>query len=280
MPFSKSQIDRLGERLKTGMHTNDDLRMLDEYRHSFTEASEFVIQTIRQLGQSPTPRLTKSTASIAEKLRRESIRLSQMQDIAGCRIVLPTVVEQNQYIETLRGYFAKTTTKDLRVRPRFGYRAVHVIVEAFDKLIEVQVRSELQHLWAELSEKSADVLDPAIKYGGGPQEWHEILDVAASEVVSFESRELEFSELLEKAGDVQLSFKQALESTSKDAAVAHSEARRIELDREILELTAAYDNLKHAREESQEQIAHNRSLIISQLRDSISWMDRLKEQAL
>ena len=34
-------------------------------------------------------------------------------------------------------------------------------------LIEVQIRTELQHLWAELSEKLADTIDPAIKYGGG-----------------------------------------------------------------------------------------------------------------
>jgi ppGpp synthetase/RelA/SpoT-type nucleotidyltranferase len=33
--------------------------------------------------------------------------------------------------------------------------------------VEIQVRTSLQHLWAELSEKVADVFDPLIKYGGG-----------------------------------------------------------------------------------------------------------------
>lgn len=37
-------------------------------------------------------------------------------------------------------------------------------------MIEVQVRTSLQHAWAELSEKLADVVDGAIKYGGGNEE--------------------------------------------------------------------------------------------------------------
>ena len=86
MPVSKTQINRLGDRLKSGPHTESDLRLLDDYRRSFGQACEAVVRTIRERGQSPTARLAKSTLSIVEKLRRESIRLSQMQDIAGCRV--------------------------------------------------------------------------------------------------------------------------------------------------------------------------------------------------
>jgi ppGpp synthetase/RelA/SpoT-type nucleotidyltranferase len=35
--------------------------------------------------------------------------------------------------------------------------------------VEVQVRTELEHSWARLSEKLSDVVDPTIKYGGGPE---------------------------------------------------------------------------------------------------------------
>ena len=91
--LSKTQVDRLGDRLKGGSHTESDLRLLDAYRRSFGEAYEAVVQIIRQHGELPTGRLAKSTLSIVEKLRRESIRLSQMQDIAGCRVVVVDVVE-------------------------------------------------------------------------------------------------------------------------------------------------------------------------------------------
>jgi ppGpp synthetase/RelA/SpoT-type nucleotidyltranferase len=33
--------------------------------------------------------------------------------------------------------------------------------------VEIQIRTELQHKWAQLSEKLSDVIDPSIKYGGG-----------------------------------------------------------------------------------------------------------------
>ena len=94
MNFSKTQIDRLGDRLRAGSLTESDLIILDEYRRSFGEAYESVVRTIRQsLGLEPTGRPAKSTGSISEKLRRESIRLSQIQDIAGCRIVVHDVLE-------------------------------------------------------------------------------------------------------------------------------------------------------------------------------------------
>ena len=48
--------------------------------------------------------------------------------------------------------------------------AVHVVASVFDRPVEIQVRSRLQHLWAELSEKCSDVFDdPSIKYGGGSE---------------------------------------------------------------------------------------------------------------
>src|SRR5262245_35279291 len=87
--FSKTQIDKLGERLKAGGATETDLRELDRYRRSFGTAYDRVTHLIREhLSLEPTGRPAKSTQSIVEKLRRESIRLTQIQDIAGCRIVV------------------------------------------------------------------------------------------------------------------------------------------------------------------------------------------------
>ena len=58
---------------------------------------------------------------------------------------------------------------DLRDNPHNGYRAVHVIIGGSGaKLVEVQARTELQHVWAQLSEKLADRFGIDLKYGGGP----------------------------------------------------------------------------------------------------------------
>jgi hypothetical protein len=117
--LSKTQIDRLGNRLKKGSPSDDDLRLLDEYRRSFGPAYDFIIRTIREtLRLEPTGRPAKSTSSIAEKLRRESIRLSQVQDIAGCRVVVADIFAQDQTIAMLREAFPQIRVIDRRINPK------------------------------------------------------------------------------------------------------------------------------------------------------------------
>lgn len=184
---SKTQIDRLGDRLRKHEISDDDLRLLDLYRRDFFEAYEIVISTVReQLSLEPTGRPAKSTTSISDKLRRESIRLSQVQDIAGCRLITSDIAAQEATVELLVGLFEKLNVVDRRKHPSHGYRAVHVIVNCLGKSIEIQIRTELQHLWAEFSEKFSDVADPAIKYGGGDKEIQTILIRSSNSVAQTE----------------------------------------------------------------------------------------------
>jgi putative GTP pyrophosphokinase len=166
--LSTTQVDRLGNRLRRGLLVESDLRSLDDYRRSFGEAYETVVHTIReQLHLEPTGRPAKSTHSLIEKLHRESIRLAQVQDIAGCRVVVADAAEQERAVASLRTVFPEASVDDRRANPSYGYRAVHVIAKIFGVLVEIQVRTSLQHLWAEFSEKLSDVVDPSIKYGAG-----------------------------------------------------------------------------------------------------------------
>ena len=193
--LSKTQIDRLGDRLRKGNISEADFKMLDIYRKSFGIAYENVIIIIREnLKLEPTGRPAKSTTSIFDKLHREKIRLSQMQDIAGCRIVVKDVQEQNRVIDLIRGAFSSVSTVDRRIKPNYGYRAVHLIVRTEAKLIEVQVRTELQHNWAELSEKFSDKIDPAIKYGGGSRKTQDYLSRLSNLIKNYERMEADFTD--------------------------------------------------------------------------------------
>jgi hypothetical protein len=189
---SKGQIDRLGERLKEGPVSEDDLRELDAYRESFTEAYNAVVTKIRSAtGLEPTGRPRKTPFSILQKLRREkSMQLSRMQDIAGCRLVVAGVPEQDRLVGDLVHAFEKSTVVDRRERPSHGYRAVHVIARVADKAVEIQVRTELQNLWAQLSEVMSDVWDPAIKYGGGHANAQRLLAVTSGNIASLEEWEM------------------------------------------------------------------------------------------
>jgi hypothetical protein len=61
--LSRTQIDRLGDRLRQSSIAEADLRLLDEYRRSFGEPYESVVGRIREhLNLEPTGRPAKSTS--------------------------------------------------------------------------------------------------------------------------------------------------------------------------------------------------------------------------
>jgi putative GTP pyrophosphokinase len=186
--------------LKRGSPTDDDIRLLDQYRRSFGDAYEQVIRTIHEtLKLSVTGRRAKTQYSISQKLQRETIRLSQMQDIAGCRIVVSDTNAQDQTVAAIRDLFSTIAIVDRRVKPSHGYRAVHLIPSIDSKAIEVQVRTSLQHLWAEASEKLSD-RDPALKYGKGEPEIQQELDDASIAIASIEADEGGCRDVLRKYG--------------------------------------------------------------------------------
>lgn len=98
------------------------------------------------IGLAPTSRI-KTVNTIIEELVRSKTRLSSMQDIAGVRIVLGGEADletQNAAVAQLVAAFGKAKVDDLRNKPRYGYRAVHVIIRVNDLPVEVQVRTKLQ----------------------------------------------------------------------------------------------------------------------------------------
>ena len=218
MKISNTKIDRLGDRLRSGDIADEDLQLLNDYRLSFAPAYRTVVETLQNaLKLEPTGRPAKSTNSISDKLRRESLRLRQMQDIAGCRVVVGDVVREDEVVGCLIEAFAETSVMDRRKTPSHGYRAVHVIVRHGGMPVEVQVRTELQHRWAQLSEKLSDVIDPSIKYGGGPDSLKSKLmrlseavgkvEVLENRILSAETR----SEYVAEFAEIKKEFKDLLE---------------------------------------------------------------------
>jgi len=204
--MTKSQIDRLGERIRSGIVDSSTRRALDELYAAYAEVSEDtfkqlcqVLDSLGPLGESglepsAARRPTKTLDSIAAKLAREHARLSQMQDIIGCRVVVENRREQGilsgslmitpQAREAhaalsrdlgvsekivaaiLKRPFADASLDDRNARPSNGYRAVHIIVKDFGAPYEIQIRTELQNRWAQLSERLNDIY-PGAKYGKG-----------------------------------------------------------------------------------------------------------------
>ncbi|MBM4259267.1 MAG: hypothetical protein FJ147_25625 [Deltaproteobacteria bacterium] len=157
-----------------------------------------------------------------------------MQDIAGCRLIVPDIANQEVVVQSLQKAFERTTIVDRRQKPSHGYRAVHVIVRCLDKMVEIQVRTLLQHLWAELSERSSDVLDPGLKYGGGDDRIQRVLMhiskmVAEEEVVGLANVPLQGSDEETKAQFVV-----------SDEEVSQGKQKTLEILHQALDIISKY----------------------------------------
>ncbi len=166
---NRNQIRRAGERLReAGAPSEDDRRIYNEYRDTFAEPLREVTEAMQGLADgAPVQSRLKRFETVVKKLRRGTSDLSRLEDIAGCRVV-PTMREQHQVLDRIRSGWEMVRERDYRTSPRDGYRAIHIVVRAQGRPVEVQVRTELEDLWANVSEALAERLDPEIKYGGGP----------------------------------------------------------------------------------------------------------------
>jgi Uncharacterized protein conserved in bacteria len=186
---SNAKIDRLGEELRQGRITAEVLTDLEDFRSSFGDAYAQVCQRLASLNYVVTGRPSKSTGAIVDKLRRQSSRLSQMQDIAGCRVVVEDTFFQRRALLAIDTYLDSPQIFDRRKSPSHGYRAVHFVATFSGKRVEVQLRTRLQHVWSELSERLSDVVDPALKYGTGDPQALEFLNITSGAIREIEEAE-------------------------------------------------------------------------------------------
>ena len=243
-PHSKAQLDKLGERLRAGSSAEADLRDLDAYRRSFRAAYEFVMGSLSLFSRlERTGRPAKTPGAIIDKLNRQRIRLTQIQDIAGIRLVCDHVPDQDLIVRWLGSRFPTAQLDDRRIKPSHGYRAAHVIVPTeFQRSVEIQVRTKAQDRWAQVSEKLANLIDPGIKYGAGPKQVRRLLAVYSDAVRQ--------SEELERQHDDMLHVAHELLQRKSDAATS-----------------AEHERLSQAAEELQERVRTQRGLLERSLED-------------
>jgi len=177
MEQDQAAIDALGRRLADADPPSlDDLQQYADYRETFSEALTEVEAELRRLAESALPPSFQATAtrlkavdSVLRKLRRKTTGLAEMQDIAGCRLTVQSLQDIPHIAHVMTDTFETVREKDYTEKSRAGYRAHHLILKASDgRMVEVQLRTEIQHAWANRSEALAYQIDRTIKAGGGP----------------------------------------------------------------------------------------------------------------
>lgn len=114
----------------------------------------------------------KRFESIVSKLVRAKTRLGEMEDIAGCRAVLPSLIVVRE-VETQLAGARKLDVIDVRDynnRPHLGgYRALHLWCRRDGFKVEVQLRTALQQEWAERIEEWDKLLGLDLKHERAPE---------------------------------------------------------------------------------------------------------------
>jgi hypothetical protein len=210
--YGKGEIDRSGEMLipwwtDPGARLDERLfkgyKVVENWRSSHGLPLNVVQAILRGRAQRVEQNVIvaqrmKRFSSLMNKLVREpTMKLSQMQDLGGCRAILSNVHAVNTLYEMHRGGELLLPDEgslkcyDYIINPKDdGYRGIHIVVRYHPRLssrmpwngqrIEIQLRTRLQHAFATAVETVTTFLREPLKFGAGPDEWRRFFSLVGS----------------------------------------------------------------------------------------------------
>lgn len=204
---SKNKVNLAGEILKTSKYSISDYNTALNIANQWRTAHVYPINTfqahlrnvLRGYNDAIAAQRLKRMPTIIDKLRRHpNMRLSTMQDIGGVRAVVKEIKDVyrlvDYYENTPRFTHISKDKKDYIKNPKpDGYRGVHLIYRYHNTLartesakiceglmVEVQIRSIEQHIWATAVEAVGMILNQSFKTHGGDTKWREFFELMSS----------------------------------------------------------------------------------------------------
>ena len=200
---SRAQVNAAGRALIDESSSLEDRRRARQVVNNWRAAHSLPLTRVRtelqeRVGDGAlVAQRLKRLPSAAAKLRRmPSMNLARMQDMGGCRAVLPTATDVRRVADD---YAARpsihpvTHVNDYIAHPKAsGYRGIHHVHRfhptdeteaAYEGMrIEVQLRSRLQHVWATTVETVAIFSGQALKSSVGDAAWLRLFVLMGTEI--------------------------------------------------------------------------------------------------
>lgn len=190
--YTKREINQAGEAIRSSDASPEDrtnaLRIIDNWRASHAYPLHIFYINLRGKAGSRADILVaerlKRMESITRKLQHEEkMQLFRMQDLGGCRMVLPALDLVYLYSEKFQKsnirHELKKVDDYIQNPKKSGYRSLHLIYRfktetpekkiynQYPMLIELQFRTHLQHIWATAPETIGLFTNQALKSGQG-----------------------------------------------------------------------------------------------------------------
>jgi len=185
MDYSTNKIKTAGKTLIKINNDEASLDVLSFWRSLHAEPLDMATELVESTGIKINKNVLvasrlKRTESVVNKLCRlkNKVQLSTMNDIAGCRAILPNLKEVNKLVGKLSKDKTFKKFRDYINTPRdSGYRSIHMIGKflnsEYDKYmnVELQIRTVVQHSWATAVEIVDLFTKDSIKTNQGSKEW-------------------------------------------------------------------------------------------------------------
>jgi len=221
--YSRKHVDRAGNVLINEQSSNKEKEQALEVMDNWREIHKYPLHIFKKRLKKVSEEIDKNALivqrlkrlySIVRKLKRydkheSAMRLSRMQDIAGCRAVLSNVKLARKLYEDK---YIKSKLKHERIRKDIqkqdyitypkedGYRSLHLVYRYKSNkegkkdynglLVEIQIRSKLQHLWATAIEVVDFFTGQGLKFNKGRREWKEFFRLVSSSFAIMEKTPL------------------------------------------------------------------------------------------
>ncbi len=247
----KGAINRAGEILLEWWTSPDDMA-LEEWFPSYRLLKNWrlchalplnVIQAglrgrIRRMGITEdviVAQRLKRFPSIMNKLKREpNMELTQMQDLGGCRAILPDVASVRALHAMYYGHEPLLLEENSSIKPydyithpkSDGYRGIHIVARYHPRKperlpwdgqrIEIQLRTKLQHAFATAVETVTTFTRQPLKFGAGPVEWRRFFSLMGSALAMREG-----TPLVENTPHVEQELIAELRAAANELRVTH-----------------------------------------------------------
>ena len=200
--YKKGQINQAGEKIIldkiTKEEKNECLKVINNWRvaHAFP-MNTFTINLkkhVKEIDGAIVVQRLKRLDTIIDKLKRfPKMKLFRMQDLGGCRVILPTIDDVyriKKKFQSSRIRHELHNEKDYIAipNPNTGYRGIHLIYKYFSDRrddfnglqIEIQLRSKKQHLWATAVETVGVFTQNGLKFNQGSDRWLRFFKVVSA----------------------------------------------------------------------------------------------------
>ncbi len=190
---SKARVNLVGNNVRKGCATAEDLRVIEEWRASHRgvlNTFQAILRTRTRDTQTVVAQRHKRKSTIFGKLNRfPEMQLSRMDDVAGCRLIFSSVDDLYDFRKRFhKARFRHERRNDvdkydyIKHPKTTGYRSVHDVYN-YDVnsetgrplkglMVEIQYRTNIQHAWATAVEVIGFITESQPKFQQGDTRYH------------------------------------------------------------------------------------------------------------